>query len=134
MKKVLIIFLVVLFPVLLIAGDYPAYTNAQWYVWSSDKLEDATNALNMINNSVFFPITSHNAKTGESEPDKIKSTKWAEGLRAFTDGSGRGGFLRIPEATLDIINYSRENRTNFYLIYKPITLVYDPAWFTEEVE
>ena len=118
-------------PIVRIAVAYtnaPAYTNGQYYVWASEAT--ATNALNAINDSGWFPITGRNAATGELAPDKAKTTMWTDAVLERLDG--KFVFLRIPEATLDALNVPELERQTWWDGYLPAVEEYQDDWFPTE--
>jgi hypothetical protein len=108
--------------------DAPAYVTDQYYVFTDATV--ATNALNAINGSGWFPITGNNAETGEPEPGKAKTTKWADEVRATADG--KYVFPRIPTAIMDAQNVPEAERKAWWDAFTPDVESYNEAWFPPE--
>lgn len=108
----------------------PAYTNGQYYVWTSAPV--ATNALYALNNSWWFPITGHNAKTGLPAPDKAKTTKWADSVQVTTNNLYV--VPRIPTRLMDALNVPEVEREAWWNAFQPSVEEYQDGWFPVEEE
>jgi hypothetical protein len=108
----------------------PAYTNGQFYVWASTNGVTATNALDYINTSGWFPVTGNNAKTRKPEPDKQKTISWATNVQERVDG--KRCFPRIPEKVLDAVGVPVAQRGLFFTVFKPDVETYQSDWFPVE--
>lgn len=60
-----------------------------------DNREAAQGALDFIHSSSVFPLVGKNAKTGEPQPNKQKTERWAD-VKERVDG--KFYFPRLPEA------------------------------------
>lgn len=115
MKKIVIITILVLIGYG--AQARPAYTNGQYYIWADANV--ASNALNYINSTDWFPAPGKNKKTGEDVPNQ--TTSWATEMTELKDG--RVGFLRIPEAVLDRLGVSEADRELYWTAFSPTAIV-----------
>jgi len=97
----------------------------EYYVWDTEAQAQA--ALDYINNSGWFPIVGRNAKTGELQPDKQKTTCWAEEVLERVDG--KWCFPRIPESRLNALGVSKEDRQAFLNAFQPTIQVFHISWF-----
>lgn len=134
MKKLLVIAGIIMLSNAAFAVSYtnaPAFTNGQYYVWASAPV--ATNALYAVNNSGWFPIVGHNAKTGELEPNKAKTTKWADVVQE-RDDNGTFVFPRISPARLDALNVPVAERQAWWDAFQPDVEERTNGWFTVEEE
>ena len=90
-----------------------------YYVYQTEA--DAQAALNYINGSSWFPITSK--VNGIDAPDKPKTTKWADAPSEMT--SGEFAVPRVPAALLDYIGVPEEDRIAFIAAFgqdiRPLT-------------
>jgi len=127
MKKILIIAVVLFLAQFCLADEPPAYTNGQWYVWSDGAV--ATNALNYVNTSGWFPVIGKNAKTGEDNSE-VKVTKWQQSVSIRKDG--KFCFPRIPESMLDLVGVPAEQRGQFFTVFGPTLEMYQDGWFPSE--
>lgn len=104
----------------------------EYYRWTEANLAVAEAALDALNNNQRLPLVGRNAKTGQLEPNKQKTTKWANEVQVFTDGMV--GFPRMPESLLDSLGVSAEERQAFLDGYNPTIEEFDPAWIPEVEE
>jgi hypothetical protein len=106
----------------------------EWYRWNNEV--DAQAALDFLNNHPSLPHVGKNAKTGELEPDKCKTTKWCNEVIACTDG--KFGFQRVSIKWLDILEIPEEDRTAFVTAFVTDkggeVESYDEAWIPVEDE
>ena len=100
----------------------------EYYVWNTEA--EAQAALDFINNSGWFPIIGRNAKTGELQPDKQKTTKWADSVQERLDG--KWCFPRIEEVRLDALGIPPETRQGFLDAFQPTIEEYQSEWFPIE--
>lgn len=98
----------------------------EYYRWNIADLAIAQAALNTINNDARLPITGKNAKTGQPEPDKQKTTKWTNEVQEFVDG--KCGFPRITQKWLDAMEVTPEETQAFLTNFNPTIEEFDPAW------
>ena len=108
----------------------PAFTNGQYYVFADGAT--GTNALNGINNSGWFPIEGHNAKTGAPAPDKAATVRWTDTVQERLDG--KWVFPRIPTALMDAMNVPEAEREAWWNTYLPDVEMYQTNWFPEVEE
>jgi hypothetical protein len=103
---------------------------AQWYRW--DSLETAQACLDYLNNRPELPLVGKNAKTGKSEPNKTKTTKWCDSVTECTDG--KFGFPKIPASFLDYLGIDEAERQQFLDTFQPTIEEFDSAWIPEVEE
>lgn len=106
-----------------------AQTN-EWYRWND--LATAQAALDAINANENLPLTGRNAKTGQLEPTKQKTTKWCDSVTACTDG--KYGFPRIPEARMDSIGITQVERDAWLTAFSPTIETFDRNWIPADPE
>lgn len=99
---------------------------SEFYVWDIE--EEAINALNYINNTIWLPLVGRNALTGELEPYKQKMENWCEDP-IQRDLDGKFVVPRIPKNILDYANVSVEDQLYFLNTYHPIIEEYQDDWF-----
>lgn len=105
----------------------PAFTNGQYYVWSSATV--ASNALYAVNNSGWFPVVGVNAKTHQPATDKQKTVKWTEAIQQRLDG--KWVFPRIPNTKLDFLGVSDAERRAWWNTFLPSIEVMQNGWFPD---
>lgn len=128
MKKLLTIVTLILLAQGVYAMEYtnaPVYESGHYYVFTNATV--ATNALNAINATGWFPITGINAATGQPEPNKAKTTKWADEVQETADG--KFVIPRIPTSLLNKLNVPEAERKAWWDAFLPDVEMYDPNWF-----
>lgn len=119
MKKFLITLVIILIAGIVEAR--PAFTNGQYYVWSSATV--ASNALQYINvDSQIFPfVQKHTKNTLEN---------WVPEVLIRNDG--KYCFPRIPESLLDKMGIPEGTRELFFTAFNPTIEIYQDNWFETE--
>jgi len=96
-----------------------------FYVYDNEQV--AKDAELYIRQLGSLPITGVNAKTGEIEPNKQQTTRWAN-IRKRLDG--KFVFPRVPQANIDATPQSAKDY--FDTNYPHTIEVYDSSWFPVE--
>ena len=96
----------------------PVYTQGQYYAWAATNATIASNALNYINATGWFPITGKNAESGESQPNKTKTSKWADKIEVTTNNLYC--FPRIPTKLMNYVGVPASNRVAFISAFLPM--------------
>ena len=108
--------------------DRPSYTNGQYYVFSDGAT--ATNALNALNTSGWFPLDGKKADTGAVTPGKGQTTKWADAVLTRLDG--KFVFPRIPASILAHLKIPVAERSAWWDAFLPDVETVTNSWFPPE--
>jgi len=132
MKKILLIIALLICLAPVAQAQMPTYTNGQYYAWVSTNAVTASNALAFVNTSGWFPITGRNAKTGELQPDKEKTMKWANEVQVTTNLLYC--FPRIPSKTLKYVGVPMTSQVWFVTNFWPTVMAKEDIVFPPEEE
>ena len=98
----------------------------EYYIWPIVDLAVAQMALSALNGDERLPIVGKNAKTGQLEPDKQKTTIWTEEVQIFVNDTC--GFPRMTDNILSYLNISEEEKQAFLDTFNPSIIEFDSSW------
>lgn len=99
--------------------------NKEYYIWHISNIDIAQAALDFINSNPRLPITGKNAKTGQPEPNKQKTTSWTKELTFF--GDDKVGFQRVPDQLLSSLGVDEVERQQFFDTFSPTIEIPDQS-------